>query len=209
MALTKTYIKSKKKFKVAFELPVEANPENKEIRLVGQFNNWNWEKAPVLKRNKKCFKTTLELSPGNTYEFRYLADQSFWINDWSADGYVRSPLSVEDNCVVDLLETPEEIKSSAQKRTRTKASKKSASDLTKVEGIGPKISEVLNEAGIHSYALLATSRKKDLESILVGAGKRYKMHDPTTWPKQAKLIVEGKTKALEKLQKELKGGKKK
>ena len=208
MALTKTYIKSKKKFKVAFELPVEANPENKEVRLLGQFNDWNWEEAPTLKKSKKTYKTTLELIPGNKYQFRYLVDQSFWLNDWSADEYIQSPLSLEDNCIVDLIDVPADQNTSS-KKTAAKKATTTGTDFTKVEGIGPKISSLLKEAGIDSFEGLASMKKKELASILTAAGKRYQMHDPTSWPKQAKLIADGKTKALEKLQKELKGGKKK
>jgi len=42
----------------------------------------------------------------------------------------------------------------------------------------------------------------------VEVNSRYKMHDPTTWPKQAKLAADGKWDELKKLQDELDGGKK-
>jgi len=80
-------------------------------------------------------------------------------------------------------------------------------DLKKIEGIGPKIAELLNNAGIHSWAQLAKCPVEDLKKILQDAGPRYQMHDPTTWPKQAALAAAGKWDELKELQDYLDGGK--
>lgn len=82
-------------------------------------------------------------------------------------------------------------------------------DLTLIEGIGKKIAEVLNAAGIDSFSDLSKYTKASLEAILEDAGGRYKSHDPTTWAEQAELAASGKMKQLKALQKELKGGKRK
>ncbi len=79
-------------------------------------------------------------------------------------------------------------------------------DLKIVEGIGPKIAEIFNNAGITSWQALADASVDHLKEILEGAGSRYKMHDPTTWPQQAKLAADGKLEELETLQDNLKGG---
>ena len=80
-------------------------------------------------------------------------------------------------------------------------------DLTKIEGVGPKIAELLNNAGIYSFADLSKASSKKLKGILEAAGSRYQMHDPSTWAKQAKLAAGGKWEELEKWQDELNGGK--
>jgi hypothetical protein len=54
--------------------------------------------------------------------------------------------------------------------------------------------------------LSKTSAAK-VKGILEAAGSRYKLHDPTTWAKQAKLAANGEWDTLAKLQDELKGGK--
>lgn len=82
-------------------------------------------------------------------------------------------------------------------------------NLKLIEGIGPKIEGLLNEAGIHSFEDLKAAKKKQLKDILTKAGSRYKMHDPSTWEKQAKLAAAGKMEELKKWQDELKGGKEK
>lgn len=83
----------------------------------------------------------------------------------------------------------------------------SADDLKKIEGIGPKISEILTTAGIATFAQLAASEAEKVKEILAEAGNRYKMHDPTTWPQQAGLAAEGKWDELKTLQDQLQGGK--
>jgi predicted flap endonuclease-1-like 5' DNA nuclease len=80
-------------------------------------------------------------------------------------------------------------------------------DLKKIEGIGPKIEELLNQAGILTFSALSKAATDKLKSILDAAGKRYQMHDPTTWAKQAKLAADGKWDDLAKWQSELNGGK--
>lgn len=81
-------------------------------------------------------------------------------------------------------------------------------DLKKIEGIGPKIAEILTQAGISSYVQLAEAGEERLRAILEEAGSRYKMHDPSTWSQQAGLASEGKWDELKVMQDELRGGKK-
>jgi predicted flap endonuclease-1-like 5' DNA nuclease len=82
-----------------------------------------------------------------------------------------------------------------------------ADDLTLIEGIGPKIAELLRAASIVTFADLAVTKIEKLKTILDDAGARFKMHDPSTWPQQSALARDGKMADLKKLQDELKGGK--
>ena len=79
-------------------------------------------------------------------------------------------------------------------------------DLKKIEGIGPKIASLLNDAGIHTFAALAETRPDAIREILMAAGERFRIHDPSTWPDQARLAADGKWDELEKLQDILDGG---
>ncbi len=79
-------------------------------------------------------------------------------------------------------------------------------DLKKIEGIGPKISELLVNAGIKTFQQLSEADVDHLKSILEEAGSRYRMHDPTTWPQQSGLAASGQWDELKKLQDELDGG---
>ncbi len=82
-----------------------------------------------------------------------------------------------------------------------------ADDLKKIEGIGPKIAELLTEAGIATFAQLAETQSDKIKEILSAAGNNFATHDPTTWPEQAKMAAEGKWDELKKWQDELDGGK--
>ena len=82
----------------------------------------------------------------------------------------------------------------------------SIDDLRKIEGIGPKIAELLHAEGIKTFSVLAAADANRLKSVLQAAGDRFKMHDPTTWPKQSALAAAGKWDALKKLQDKLDGG---
>jgi len=103
--------------------------------------------------------------------------------------------------------------SSKKKATPTTESKeetaaKAGDDLTIVEGIGPKIAEVLATAGIATYADLAKADAEKVKEILTEAGSNFNTADPTTWAEQAQLAADGKFEELEKLKAELDGGKK-
>ena len=80
-----------------------------------------------------------------------------------------------------------------------------ADDLTRIEGIGPKISSLLQGAGISSFQQLAGTGVDRLEQILADADLTG-IANPSTWPEQAGLAAKGDWGRLEALQDELKGG---
>lgn len=79
-------------------------------------------------------------------------------------------------------------------------------DLKIVEGVGPKIEQLLNEGGINTWDELAAAEVDRLKEILDAAGSRYQIHDPSTWPAQAKFAAEGKWEELKEYQDMLIGG---
>jgi large subunit ribosomal protein L21 len=84
-----------------------------------------------------------------------------------------------------------------------------ADDLTKVEGIGPKINEIFQKGGINTFAALADAKVDTLSALLKAAGPRFSTHKPDTWPQQAALARDGKWDELKALQDALDGGKQK
>ena len=82
--------------------------------------------------------------------------------------------------------------------------KKSADDLTKLEGIGPKVAKVLNGIEIVSFTDLASAKVAKVQEALDAAGMQYM--NPEGWIEQAKLAAAGDNEGLAKLQDELKGG---
>ena len=80
-----------------------------------------------------------------------------------------------------------------------------AQDLKKIEGIGPKIEEILVAAGIKNYGQLAATDAAKVKEILATA--KLGTHDPATWGDQAQMAAEGKWDQLKKWQDALIGGK--
>lgn len=80
-------------------------------------------------------------------------------------------------------------------------------DLTKIEGVGPAIAKLLGAAGIVTFSDLEAKSVEDVKTVLTDAGSRFKMHDPTTWGKQAGMAARGEWDALKKWQDESDGGK--
>lgn len=103
---------------------------------------------------------------------------------------------------------PAAKKATAKPATKKAAAKKTAKadDLKRIEGIGPKIAGLLNDAGITTFAQLGKASKKKLADVLQAAGARFRLAKPDTWQEQAKLAAAGKEEELKKLQGELKGG---
>lgn len=101
-------------------------------------------------------------------------------------------------------DTPSKVEKLAQKRL---GFSKKAEDLQIVEGIGPKIESILKAAGINNRAELGAASVERLKEILTDAGDRYRLADPTTWPRQAQLAAEENWRALKEYQEFLDGGK--
>ena len=62
-------------------------------------------------------------------------------------------------------------------------------DLTKLEGVGPKLAEILAEGGFTTYASIAAASVEDIQKILEAAGSRYASKDPAPWIEQAKGLA--------------------
>ncbi len=250
--IKKQYSKSKPVCKVTFSLTTDQVGKKAEVRVLGTFNDWSWDKGLVLSAKKKEYTAAIELPAGATYEFRYLVNGQDWFNDEAADDYQITEF-FSHNCVlvvdaVEIKKAPAKKaapkakaptkKATPAKKAATKAPAKKAApakvapkakapakkvapakkatpakktvkadDLKKIEGVGPKIAGLLQADGIKTFADLAKAKQPKLQAILEAAGSRYKMHNPTTWPEQAKLAAAGKWDELNKLQDELKGGK--
>ena len=81
-------------------------------------------------------------------------------------------------------------------------------DLTRIEGIGPKISAVLKKAGIRTFKELGETNSLRLTQILSEAGIPLGLANPETWPEQARLAAEGRWEDFEALKARLNRGRK-
>ncbi|UAB76538.1 hypothetical protein [Mesoflavibacter sp. SCSIO 43206] len=80
-------------------------------------------------------------------------------------------------------------------------------DLTVVEGIGPKIKELFHSHNVTTWADLANCTVEKCQEVLKSGGKRFEIHKPGTWPKQAEMAAKGEWQKLKDWQDQLDGGK--
>ena len=94
--------------------------------------------------------------------------------------------------VAEVKEVKAEVKEepkTAEAKPEKKEVKAEADDLKKLDGVGPKLAEILNEAGINTYAELAGTSVEKMKEILESAGSRYASKDPEPWIAQAKELA--------------------
>lgn len=82
---------------------------------------------------------------------------------------------------------------------------KHAEDLTIIEGIGPKIEELLRAHGIAGFAQLAQLNEHELRDLLDRGGPYFRYANPASWAQQAALAVQNRWAELKQLQHELSG----
>lgn len=80
-------------------------------------------------------------------------------------------------------------------------------DLKLVEGIGPKIEGLFHNFGITTWKDLAETSVDKCQEVLDSGGKRYRIHDPASWPMQAKMAYEGHWQQLFEWQEKHRAGK--
>ena len=126
--------------------------------------------------------------------------------------HLKEILRIADLQMMDPTTWPEQAKLAADGKMAElaalqavlKGGRRPPDDLTAIEGIGPKVESLLNEAGITRFDQLAAADPARLKEILRAAD--LPMMDPTTWPEQAKLAADGRLAELAALQAVLKGG---
>ncbi len=104
---------------------------------------------------------------------------------------------------IDKLEKEERLlaETAAVKAEEAARPHAAADDLKAVLGIGPKISRLLMNRGISSWQALSETAPESIREILVtDGGERFRVHNPDSWPHQARLLREGRLDELKELQ---------
>ena len=206
--------------------------------VLGDFNNWDTQNGlPLTKTAEGALTASAELEAGISYQYRYFLHDGRWENDDRAHYYISASGLFVENCVVvvevdaeqaaehimpEVLPATEAVTAIekeavkpakkiaiAKKITVPKKPAEIAHDFTKIEGIGKQIQAVLYKHNINTYAKLSKTSIVKLQEMLDAEGSKFSVHQPATWPKQAKLAAAENWEALAELQKTLVGGKKK
>lgn len=77
-------------------------------------------------------------------------------------------------------------------------------DLEVVIGIGPKIARILMNRGIATWKSLSETAPDTIrEYLLQDGGERFRIHNPDSWPLQARLLHEGRWDEFREMQSRL------
>lgn len=101
-----------------------------------------------------------------------------------AEAPVKKAVAVEKPVVEAKEEIVKETPKAAEKKAETKGD-----DLKKLDGVGPKLAEILNAAGLNTYADVAGTSVEKFKEILEAAGSRYASKDPAPWIAEAKGLA--------------------
>lgn len=88
------------KLRVTFSLPSSFWADS--IYLVGDFNNWDTTSTPLTLQDG-CWAVTLDLDIGRSFHYRYLINETEWVNDWQSDAFAQNERGEESSVVVTVL----------------------------------------------------------------------------------------------------------
>lgn len=89
--------KKRSKTQVTFTMPAVEGCDC--LYLVGEFNDWHGAAHPMQHKDDGTWSLTLNLTPGHSYQYRYLAGDGAWYNDPAADAYVPNPYGSDNSMV--------------------------------------------------------------------------------------------------------------
>jgi predicted flap endonuclease-1-like 5' DNA nuclease len=121
-----------------------------------------------------------------------LAQQTAWIGElrvrlWNSEARARDLQAVVDAHVVEAAPPIPDLREGE----RVLGQPVRFNDFTGIQGIGPAIAQLLIGRGLTTWWSLAHADIELLRSMLSEAGPKYQVHDPTSWPQQARLLANG------------------
>lgn len=131
-------------------------------------------------------------------EVEYVVEEQVVMADLEKEEELEEPEQEDENHGISFSSAVNEINLESSQADKT--------NLEIIEGIGPKIKEVLNNARIVTFRDLATTPLYRIKDILDAAGSQFAAHDPSTWVEQAMLAESGEWSQLEELKEYLVAG---
>ncbi|MBI3128262.1 MAG: isoamylase early set domain-containing protein [Candidatus Tectomicrobia bacterium] len=95
--IRKERVKGSGKVRVTFVLPKD-QPHGK-VSVVGDFNGWEPNKTPLVRRANQAYSAAITLEAGRRYAFRYITGKGIWLDEPEADAREPNGFGGE-NCVV-------------------------------------------------------------------------------------------------------------
>jgi small subunit ribosomal protein S2 len=147
-------------------------------------------------------------APENPDEFVEVSGTPENVPAAKTEGEAKPKPAVEEKPAADKVDTAAG-KAVAEAKPADAKEAAAADELTRIEGVGPKVAEALQAASILTFADLASTESGKIKEILIAASPTLASHDPQTWPKQAEMARDGKWDELKVWQDALDGGREK
>lgn len=146
-------------------------------------------------------KTVAELQDIlNKYGNRYqIIDPTIWLEQ----ARLASGGKVDDLIKLQKLDGVSKLENMMYQGKKSGFSRYKKNDLKIVEGIGPKIEVLLNNAGIVTWQQLSKTEVSAIKAILHAAGTRYRLAAPESWSLQARLANNEEWSKLKQVQEKL------
>ncbi len=126
-----------------------------------------------------------------------------YLSEIQIESIVASGVKSEKKEAPKKVEKKEETPKVETKKAPVKKKSSKGDDLKKIEGIGPKIAQTLNDSGITTFVALSKTTSEKISEIIAEVRGN---HVTDTWPKQAEMAAEGKWDELKEWQDKLDGG---
>ncbi len=136
-----------------------------------------------------------------------LAQQTAWIGElrvrlWNSEARARDLQAVVDSHVLEAAPPIPDL----VEGERVLGHPLRFNDLTTIQGVGPALAQLCISRGLTTWWSLAHADIELLRSMLAEAGPKYQVHDPTTWPQQARLLANGQWERFATLAAALRAG---
>lgn len=99
MSLKKQFLKAKATCKVSFRLSKNETNNADHVLLAGSFTNWEAEALEMNKLKSGDFTLVVTLPAEQEFEFRYLLNNTTWINDTEPDAFVSNEFGDQNSVV--------------------------------------------------------------------------------------------------------------
>ncbi len=161
--------------KITFTLPAEALGNATGAVLLGDFNDWNFDKGISLSvQPDGTLAASVELEAGKSYQYRFLLSDGTWVNDWAAQQYVHdAAFGVENSLIIVPTETivekvatiTKKVKAAVtskeeKEKAKPKKEAKTAASTTKKEKVATVAKKVKAEAAPKAEAVKSPKEAK-------------------------------------------------
>lgn len=145
---------------VLFTLPTEALIGAKKVFVLGDFNNWKTCDGFELEiQPDGSAKAYIPLEAGKIYRYRFLVNDTQWVNDYHAERYEPVQGYSVDNCVITVTEIEGGPKASKEKKTAAKKSATPKKATTKKTTAKATANKTKKKATTKPKSIKATAAK--------------------------------------------------